>query len=78
MIGRLQFDYFVISKIKLDCSFPSAQFNKGGYKLRNGRNRNKIGGGLIKFVKKPIIIKRLEDLETNLCEPICHEIIIIS
>ena len=76
MIGRLQFDYFVISKIKLYCSFPSVQFNKGGYKLRNCRNRNKIGGGLIRFVKKPIIIKRLEDLETNLCEPLCHEIII--
>ena len=76
MIGRLQLDYFVISETKLDSSFPSAQFHIGDYEIRNLRDRNKKkrGGGLIEFVKKGIITKKLKDLETNLSETICTEI----
>ena len=44
------------------------------YEIRNRRDRNKSGGGLIEFVKKGIITKRLKDLETNLSETICTEI----
>ena len=76
MIGRVQLDYFVISETKLDSSFPSAQFHIGDYEIRNRRDRNKSGGGLIEFVKKGIITKRLKDLETNLSETICTEITI--
>ena len=72
-IGRLQFDYFVISETKLDSSFPSAQFHIVDYEIRNRRDRNKSGGGLTEFVKKAIITKRLKDLETNLSETICTE-----
>ena len=71
LIGRLQLDYFVISETKFDSSFPSAQFHVGDYEIRNRRNRNKSGGGLIEFVKKGITTKRLKDLETNLSETIC-------
>ena len=74
LIGRLQLDYFVISETRLDSSFPSAQFHIGAYEIRNRRNRNKSGVGLIEFVKKGIISKRLKDLETNLSETICTEI----
>ena len=73
MIGRLQLDYFVISETKLDSSFPSAQFHIGDYEIRNRRDRNKSGGGLIEFVKKGIITKKLKDLETNLIKTICSE-----
>ena len=59
MIGRLQLDYFVISKTKLDSSFPSAQFHPGHCEIRNRRDRDKSKGGLIEFVKKGIITKRL-------------------
>ena len=76
LIGRLQLDYFVISETKLDSSFPSAQFHIVDYEIRNRRDRNKSGGGLIEFVKKGIITKRLKDLETNLRETICTEITI--
>ena len=76
LIGRLQLDYFVISETKLGSSFPSAQFRIGDYEIRNRRDRNKRGGGLIEFVKKRIITKRLKDLETNLSETICTEITI--
>ena len=74
MIARLQLDYFVISETKVDSSFPSAQFHIVDYEIRNLRHRNKSGGGLIEFVKKGIITKRLKDLETNLSETICTEI----
>ena len=76
LIGRLQLDYFVISETKLDSSFPSAQFHIVDYEIRNRRDRNKSGGGLIGFVKKRTITKRLKDLETNLSETICTEITI--
>ena len=76
LIGRLQFDYFVISETKLDCSFPSFQFHIVDYEIRNRMDRNKSEGGLIEFVKKGIITKRLKDLETNLSETICTEITI--
>ena len=52
---RLQLDYFVI---KVKQSFPFAQFHKVDYELRNGRNRDKSGGGLIKFFKKGTINKK--------------------
>ena len=76
LIGRLQLDYFVIRETKLDSSFPSAQFHIVDYEIRNRRDRNKGGGGLIEFVKKGIITERLKDLETNLSETICTEITI--
>ena len=76
MISRLLLDYFVISETKLDSSFPSAQFHIGDYEIRNRRYIGKFGSGVIEFVKKGIITKRLEDLETNLSETVCTEITI--
>ena len=76
LVGRLQLDYFVIDKTKLDSSFPSAQFHIGDYQIRNRRDRNKSRGGLTEFVKKGIITKRFKHLETILSEKICTEITI--
>ena len=69
----MSLDYFVISETKLDESFPSAQFNISKYEIRNRRDRNKNGGGLIEFVRKGFITKRLKDYETQICETICSE-----
>ena len=71
-----QLDYFVISETKLDPRFSSAQFHLGDHEITNCRDRDKSGGGLIEFVKKEIITKRLNDLEINLNETICTEITI--
>ena len=76
MIGRLQLDYFARSETKLGSSFPSAKLHIGEYEISNRRDRDKSGDGLIKFVKKGIIGKRLKDLEINLSETICTEIFI--
>ena len=68
VIGKFSLDYFVISEIKLDDSFPSAQLNISNYEIRNRRDRDKNGGGLIEFVRKDFITKRLKDYETQICE----------
>ena len=52
MVSRLQLDYFVISETKLGSSSPSAQFHIGYYTTRNRTDRDKPGGGSIKFVEK--------------------------
>ena len=63
-IGKLSLDYFVISETRLDESFLPAQFNISNYETRNRRDRDKNGGGLIEFVRKVFITKRLKDYET--------------
>ena len=73
VIGKVSLDYFVISETKLDESFLSAQFNISNYEIRNRRDRDKNGGGLIEFVRKGFITKRLKDYETQICETICSE-----
>ena len=73
VIGKVSLDYFVISETKLHESFPSAQFNISNYEIRNRRDRDKNGGGLIEIVRKGFITKRLKDYETQICETICSE-----
>ena len=56
-------DYFVLSKTKLD-------------EIRARRDRNKYGGGLIEYVKKGIICKRIQKFETFTHESIYSELTI--
>ena len=67
-------DYLVLSETKLDDSFPSAQFSIPDYEIRARRDRHKNGGGLIEFVKKGLICKRLKNFETSASECIWSEI----
>ena len=73
VIGVLSLDHFVISETKLDESFSSVQFNMSNYEIRNRRHWDKSGGGLIEFVRKSFITKRIKDYETQICENICFE-----
>ena len=41
--------------------------------MKNWRDRDKNGGGLIEFLRKGYITKRLKDYETQICETICSE-----
>ena len=52
VFGKLQLDHFVLSETKLDDSFPSAKFYIENFEIRNRRDRDKNGGGLIEFVRK--------------------------
>ena len=56
-IHDVPIDYFVISETKLDNSFPNAQLTINNYEIRARRDRDKHGGGLIKFVRKDLICK---------------------
>ena len=73
VVRKLSLDYFIIGETKLDESFPSTQFNKSNYEIRDQRDRDKNGGGLIKFVRKDFITKRLKDYKAQICETICSE-----
>ena len=68
VFAKLSLDYFVISETKFDESFPSSQFNISNYEIKNWRDRDKNGSGLIEFVRKGFITKRLkyETRDTNL------------
>ena len=72
----IQLDYIVISELKLDDSFPSAPFAIENYEIRARRDRDGHGGGLIKFVKRSIICKKVNHYETVVLESICSEITI--
>ena len=72
-MSDISLDYFVVSETKLDSSFPSAQFHINGYEVRARRDRDKSGGGLIEFVRKGFICKRLKKLEPKFSEVICSE-----
>ena len=60
--------------MKLDDSFPSAQFSLSNYEIRARRDRYKNGGGLTKFVKEGVISKRLKNSEPRKREYICSVI----
>ena len=58
VFGKLQLDYFVLSETKLDDSIPSAQFYTQNFEMRNRRDRDKNGGGLIELVREGFITKK--------------------
>ena len=76
IIYYLQLNYFVLSETKVNDSFPSGQFDISGYEIRARRDRDGMGGGIIKYVKKRLICKRLKKYETTISKSICSELVI--
>ena len=72
-MSDISLEYIVVSETKLDSGFPSARFHRNGYEVRAWRDRDKSGGGLIDFVRKGLIFKRLKKLELKFSEVICSE-----
>ena len=61
--------------MKLDSSYPNAQFHKDGYQFPPFRKyRNKHGGEKMVYIRDGIIAKRLENLEGKHSETICLEL----
>ena len=54
-IQNIPLDYLVLSETKVDESFPNAQFNLDGYKIRARGNGDENVGGLIVFVRRGIV-----------------------
>ena len=59
------FDLFLISKSKLDSTFPMNQFHIFGFKVFR-RDRNRFGGGLILYINENIPCRPLNDHPTFL------------
>ena len=76
IINDVPLDYFVIGETKLDNSFPNMQLTINNYEIRGRRERDKHGGGLIEFVRKGLICKRLRKYESINIEVICSELTI--
>ena len=47
-----------------------------GYEIRARRNRDGMGGGIMEYVRRGVICKRLKDFETTISESICSELLI--
>ena len=76
LIHNVPLDYLVISENKLNNSFPNAQLRINNYEKRARRDRDKQGVGLIEFVRKSLICKRLRKYESLNIEVICSEVTI--
>ena len=76
LIQDIPLDYFVLSETKLDKSFPTAQFRIPGYEKRARNDQNKYGGGLIEYVKKGVICKRIQKLKMLTNESVFSELTI--
>ena len=73
ILKYLSLDYFVLNTTKLDESFPKTQFTLDGYEIRARRDRNKFGGGLIEYVRKGLICKKVVKYEPKFNRCICSE-----
>ena len=70
-------DIFCIEETKLDESFPDHQFKIHGYQFPPfRRDRNKFRGYKIVYIKDGLIVKRINDFETNISETISIELTI--
>ena len=74
IMKTLSLNYLILSETKIDESFPTSQFNIEGYGIRARRDRDKFGGGLIEFVRRGLICKRLRDYEPKYSECLCSEL----
>ena len=74
IMKTLPLDYFVLNETKIDESFPTSKFNVEAYGIRARRDRDKYGGGLIEFVRRGLICKKLRDYESKYSECLCSEL----
>ena len=66
ILKHLFLDYFVLSETNLDESFPNAQCILDCYEIRARRDKNKFGGGLIEYIRKGLICKRIANMSQNI------------
>ena len=76
IISHLQLDYFVLSETKISDSFQSAKFDMSGYETRARSDRDGMWGGIIEYVRRGVICKRLNSFETTISKSICSELVI--
>lgn len=72
----VQLDYFVVSETKLGSSCMSAQFMLSDYEVKAIGSRNKYVAGIIKYVRRGVLCKRLKHTDTAISESICSKLTI--
>ena len=66
-----------VDEIKLDSSYPDAQYKINHYQFPPfRRDRNKYGRGKMLFIRQGLITRRLPKFETKVSETICVELTI--
>ena len=78
IMKTLSLDYLVLIESKLDESFLTAQFNVEGFEIRARCDGGKYGGGLIDYVCRGLICKRLRECEPKHSECLCSELPFIN
>ena len=77
ILHKAPIDILCIDETKLDETFPDAQFMIENYQFSPfRRDRNRKGGGKMFFVRKELLVKRLENFETKSTEAFCIELLI--
>ena len=77
IIAKAPLDVFCVDETNLDDSFPNSQFILENFQFPPfRRDRNSKGGGKLVYVKRGIIAKRLENIETKFSGTICIELTI--
>ena len=66
----------VLAETKIDNQFLNSQFLKDNYFEPTRKDKTKNSGGIIEYIRKGIIRKRLESLELKEFESIASEITI--
>ena len=69
------FDIVGFTETHLDDTIPNDDINMPDFRTPIRRDRNRHGGGIAVYVKNSICVKRRQDLESNLFETICIEIL---
>ena len=60
LVSKFLPNYLVISETKINEESPNSRFFVENYDIWNGKDRNKHGSGLIQFVRKGLICKKIK------------------
>ena len=73
-VKDLRLNFFVASKTNLDESFPPQKFVIENFEIRTRKDNDRHGGGIIEYLRKGFICKRLNYSEPKSLECICSEL----
>ena len=75
LLAQTGIELLAVTETKLGENFPDAQFYVEGYNLTPyRRDRNTNGGGLMVFIRKDLITRRIKELESTKTEVISLEL----
>ena len=73
-VKDLRLNFFVASKTNLDESFPPQKFVIENFEIWARKDNDRHGGGIIEYLRKGFICKRLNYSEPKSLECVCSEL----